>query len=256
MLIFLKNLNSSQISRCVNEKEKRLGKQSVDAFWTGMSDFVIRQEVEKDWRAVEEMVKEAFWNLYCPGADEHFILNRLRRDPSFIPSLSLVATHTVTDEVVGSIAFSLAHIVHDDPRRERTPILTFGPLAVSPSHQKQGIGGMLVRRGMELATSLGFSHIVIHGDPRYYYRFGFRTAEVFGIRSTDGNFAYCCLAVALSQNGSEWNAMKGRFVASPLFDALDPKEVEDFDSSFPKKEKKDNMESQKVFQILLSLRYP
>jgi predicted N-acetyltransferase YhbS len=216
----------------------------------------VRCEEAKDHRVVEEVVRNAFWNLYRGGADEHLIIHRLRTDSSFVPSLCLVA-QLPTGEVVGVIAFSHAQIVRKSPdgHEERRSVLTFGPLAVSPLHQGIGIGSLLVRRGMDLAASQGYAHVVIHGDPRYYHRFGFRTAEIYGIRSCDGMFATCCLAASL-RDDVRWDGMDGRLVVSPIFDSVDEKVLQEFDSSFPARAKEENTESQKLFQILVSLKYP
>ena len=33
----------------------------------------IRNEKETDYRRVEEITRKAFWNLYAPGCDEHYL---------------------------------------------------------------------------------------------------------------------------------------------------------------------------------------
>ena len=53
-----------------------------------MDNLTIRLETEKDYRAVEELTREAFWNVYKPGADEHYYVNQMRNHPAFIPSLA------------------------------------------------------------------------------------------------------------------------------------------------------------------------
>jgi len=54
-------------------------------------NLIIRNEKENDYRTVEEMVREAFWNLYVPGCNEHFILHNLRNRSDFVPELDFVA---------------------------------------------------------------------------------------------------------------------------------------------------------------------
>ena len=45
----------------------------------------IRQEQPSDYREVENLTREAFWNIYRPGCTEHFVLNRFRENPDFDP---------------------------------------------------------------------------------------------------------------------------------------------------------------------------
>ena len=54
------------------------------------SKVVIRRETEKDHRAVENLVRESFWNGYRPGCYEHYVLHRLRDDPAFVSELDFV----------------------------------------------------------------------------------------------------------------------------------------------------------------------
>ena len=54
------------------------------------TSMTIRQEVPADYRAVESLVRDAFWNVYRPGCMEHFVLHCLRQDPAFVPDLALV----------------------------------------------------------------------------------------------------------------------------------------------------------------------
>ena len=55
-----------------------------------MSDVIIRLETEQDYRAVEEMTRESFWNVYKPGADEHYYAHTMRNHPDYIPELDYV----------------------------------------------------------------------------------------------------------------------------------------------------------------------
>lgn len=55
-----------------------------------MTNYNIRLETEADFRAVENLVRESFWNVYRPGCTEHYVLHHLRRHPDFIPELSFV----------------------------------------------------------------------------------------------------------------------------------------------------------------------
>ena len=51
---------------------------------------IIRLEKSDDHREVENLTREAFWNVYRPGCTEHYILHMLRQDPAFVPELDFV----------------------------------------------------------------------------------------------------------------------------------------------------------------------
>ena len=51
-----------------------------------MENVTIRLETEKDYRAVEELTREAFWNVYKPGADEHYYVHTMRTPHAFLQS--------------------------------------------------------------------------------------------------------------------------------------------------------------------------
>ena len=106
----------------------------------------IRLEKEKDYRAVECLTREAFWDLYHPGCSEHFIVHKIRKVTAFVKELSLIACNK--DEVF--------------------EVLCMGPVSVLPSFQRKGIGSLLMRHSIEKAKKLGFKAIVLFGDPRYY----------------------------------------------------------------------------------------
>ena len=55
-----------------------------------MSNYTIRLEEKKDYREVENLVRESFWNVYRPGCSEHYVIHVLRDDPAFVPELDYV----------------------------------------------------------------------------------------------------------------------------------------------------------------------
>ena len=65
-------------------------------------ELIIRNETEKDFRPVEELTREAFWNLYAPGCVEHYLAHQLRRHPDFIKELDFVAESN--GKIVGNIS--------------------------------------------------------------------------------------------------------------------------------------------------------
>ena len=89
-----------------------------------MKNLTIRLETEKDYRAVEELTREAFWNVYKPGADEHYFVHTMRSHPDFIPELAFVLE--LDGRIVGNIMYTKAGL--EDEFGERKEILSFGPL--------------------------------------------------------------------------------------------------------------------------------
>ncbi|KTB48248.1 putative acetyltransferase [Dehalogenimonas alkenigignens] len=208
---------------------------------------VIRKERKKDFRAVENLVREAFWNRYIPGCSEHLVLHNLRKHADFIPELDLVAE--MDGKMAGQIAFSRGAI--RDDRGEEKKVISFGPVSVLPEFQTQGVGSALIRHALSLARDMGHTAACIYGDPRYYSRFGFRCAEKYDIRTSDGKFAAALLALELRPGALR--GAPGRFIESGAF-AIDEAELMKFDARFPPKDKAET-ESQREFMTLVSLRY-
>ena len=212
---------------------------------------IIRKEEERDRRLVEEVIRNAFWNRFEPGATEHFLAHHLRDSADFIPELNLVAE--TEGRVVGSIMYTTSEIKLDE--HNTIPTITFGPLAVDPDYQSRGIGMKLVERSVDIASDMGFNSILIFGDPRYYSKVGFRCAEKYNIRTETGKFAVCLLARPL-QEGALSGVQDGIFLESPVFSIADDRaRVAAFDGTFSPKEKLSDLPSQKVFEVLRSLSY-
>ena len=210
-------------------------------------NLIIRNEKEKDYRNVEQLIREAFWNLYVPGCSEHFVLHNLRNSNDFIPELDFVAEKE--GQIVGQIAYSRGII--KCKQGEEKEVISFGPVSVLPTFQKQGIGSALIIHTINLAKDKGYPAICIYGDPRYYSRFGFRCAEKYEIKTADDKFAVALLVLELKQG--VLNNMPGKFIESTAF-AVDENQFAQYDASFPFKEKTEN-DSQREFKLLASLRY-
>lgn len=173
----------------------------------------IRKETEADYLATEEMCMRAFWNLHGPGCDEHLFVRKLREHDDYLPEISRIAT--VDGKVAATIMYSKAMI--RDGGKEY-PVITFGPLAVDPMYQNTGIGGELLRYTMELARKAGFPGILIFGEPKYYPKHGFVTADHFGITDANGNNFDAFMAYEL-QEGAFENS-KGKFYETALLETL------------------------------------
>ncbi len=210
-------------------------------------DVIIRNEREGDYRAVEEVVREAFWNLYVPGCVEHFTVHNLRKRGDFIPELDFVAEKE--GQIIGQIFYSRGVI--KDKEGGDNKVISFGPVSVLPAFQKQGIGSSLITHTINLARDMGFLAICIYGDPRYYSRFGFRCGEKYEVKTADDKYAVALLVLELKQGSL--GSTGGRFIESVSF-SFEPNKLEEYDASFPFKEKAE-MDSQREFKLLSSLRY-
>ena len=105
-----------------------------------MKHLTIRPETEKDYRAVEALTREAFWNQYVPGCDEHYLVHRMRTHEDFLPELAFVLE--LDGELIGNIMYTKTKLV--DERGNEKPILTFGPIGILPQYQRQGYGMALI----------------------------------------------------------------------------------------------------------------
>jgi putative acetyltransferase len=207
----------------------------------------IRRERKNEYRVVEELTREAFWNLFVPGCNEHFCLRNLRGSPDFVPELDLVAEFE--GKPVGNIVYTRGNVVEDTGKTHE--VTSFGPISVLPAYQKQGIGSALIQHSLDKARSLGFAAVCIYGDPRYYSRFGFRCAERYDIKTSDGKYAVALLALELIPQAL--GKISGRFEESAAY-SVDETAFQKYDSTFPPRIKAVT-ESQSEFKILSSLRY-
>lgn len=204
-----------------------------------------RLEEEKDYEIVEKLTREAFWNVYIPGAVEHFIMHKIRKSEAFIAELDFVAIKN--GEIVGNIVYTHSKIIDKDDKEH--DVITFGPLSVLPEFQNQGIGASLIEYSKKKAAEAGFKAIVIYGNPAYYKKVGFESASKYGISRIDGKYAAALMAMELYEGALD--RIKGRYTEDSSFE-FNETEAEEFDKLFTFKEKLVT-ESQKEFQILSNL---
>lgn len=193
-------------------------------------NFIIRREQEKDYRAVEELTKEAFWNLNMPGCYEHYLVHKLRDCEDFIPELDFVAVKDET--IVGHIMFTKAVVV--DNYNQPHEVLTFGPISVLPSYQKQGIGKALIEHAKQEAIKLGYTAFIIYGSPDYYKPLGFKHAKEFHISNGEGQYPAAHLALELVEGALK--NVSGKYAESNAF-FFDEQDADEYDKQFPHKEK-------------------
>ena len=144
-------------------------------------DIKLRIEQSSDYHETENITREAFWNHYSPGCDEHYLLHIMRNHPKFVPELDIVAEHN--NKIVGNVVCLKSFIMADDGNQYE--VLSLGPISVLPEYQQQGIGGRMIALTKKLASEMGFRAILLCGDPDYYLRQGFIPAETLGIRTED-----------------------------------------------------------------------
>jgi len=190
---------------------------------------LFRLEKEKDFHLVENLTREAFWNIYKPGCDEHLLIHNIRKRKEFIKDLDYVAVFI--DEIIGNIVFAKAKIIGNNKEYD---VITFGPVSVLPIYQKKGIGKKLIEYTIKKAKEMGFNAIMIYGNPKYYERFGFKNSREYQITDMEGNYNDALMALELFPNSLE--NINGKFFEGEAY-KVDKKELEIFEKDFPYKEK-------------------
>ena len=198
-----------------------------------MTDYSIRQEKKEDYAEVENLVREAFWNVYRPGCSEHFVIHVLRDDPAFVKDLDFVMEQD--GRLIGQNMFMKTVINADDGRD--IPVSTMGPIGILPELKRQGYGKILLDHSLEQAAAMGFGAVLFEGNIGFYGKSGFDYARKFGIRyhdlpeGADDSFFLCKELIPgyLSGVTGVYQTPQGYYV--------DDSDVEAFDRAFPPKEK-------------------
>ena len=194
---------------------------------------VIRRERQDEHRAVEQLIRESFWNVYRPGCSEHYVIHVLRDDPAFVPELDFVMERD--GELIGQNMFMRTVIEADDGRT--IPVLTMGPIGITPELKRQGYGKQLLDYSLEKAAAMGFGAVLFEGNIGFYGKSGFDYARNFGIRyhdlpkGADDSFFLCKELIPgyLRDVTGVYQTPQGYYV--------DDADVEAFDQNFPPKEK-------------------
>lgn len=138
---------------------------------------IIRLEEEKDYFEVEQLTREAFWNVYREGCFEHLIIHNLRKSKSFVKELDYCIE--VKNKIIANIVYAKGNLKLENGKIRE--ILIFGPVSVLPEYQKKGYGKKLINYTIEKAKKLGYDAIVITGNPKYYKKFGFESCYKYKI---------------------------------------------------------------------------
>lgn len=198
------------------------------------NDYIIRLERKEEYRKVEELVRESFWNVYRPGCLEHYLLNQLRKNADFVKELDFVMEKD--GELIGQNVFVKAIVKADDNRD--IPIMTMGPICIAPKFQRKGYGKILLDYSIAKAASLGCGALCFEGNIDFYGKSGFTFARNFGIRyhglpeDADDSFFLCKELTDGYLDGitGEYFTPRGYFISE--------EEIEKFDKMFPHKEKR------------------
>lgn len=198
------------------------------------NDYIIRLETPADHAEVENLIREAFWNVYRPGCLEHYVIHCLRSDRDFVPALDFVMERN--GRIIGQNMFMRAHIQADDGRE--IPIMTMGPICIANAFKRRGYGKRLLDFSLDRAREMGAGALCFEGNIGFYGKSGFRPASEFGIRyrglpeGADASFFLCRELTEGYLDG-----VTGEY-APPEGYLVDEAAAERFDAQFPYMEKK------------------
>ena len=198
-----------------------------------MRNYTIRLEKKEDHRSVENLIRESFWNVYRPGCSEHYVMHVLRDDPAFIRELDFVMEQD--ERLIGQNMFMKTVIQADDGRT--VPVLTMGPICITPELKRKGYGKAILDYSLEKAAGMGFGAVLFEGNIAFYGKSGFDYASRFGIRyhdlpeGADSSFFLCRELIPgyLDDVTGVYQTPQGYYVKD--------EDVEEFDRQFPPKEK-------------------
>lgn len=124
-----------------------------------MDSFHIREGGLNDFATIERLYPDAF-----PHEELRPLVRRLLQETPDVLSLVAIAESAL----IGHVVFTSCSVTDGSGA-----VALLGPLAVATAWQKQGVGGALVRAGLDRLRSADFEQVYVLGDPAYYGRLGF-----------------------------------------------------------------------------------
>lgn len=197
------------------------------------NNIIIRLEEKGEEFLVESLVRDSFWNVYRPGALEHFVLHELRNDKDFIKELNFVMLKD--NKIIGQNVFVKTNLKLDDGRL--LPIATMGPICIDNSLKRKGYGKMLLDYSLEKAKEYGIKALCFEGNIDFYGKSGFVYASKYGIRyhglpeGADSSFFLC-----KELEPYYLDNINGEY-STPSVYMVDEIKAEEYDKNFPPKEK-------------------
>lgn len=202
---------------------------------------IIRNEQKEDIRIVEELIRNAFWNVHVPGATEHFMAHQMRTHKDFVDELNMVAE--IDGKIVGSIMYTSGKLICEDGTIKKC--LSFGPLAVHPDYQRKGISKALIETTLESAKNMRYESVIIFGHPSNYITRGFISCHRVNICIGKGIFPTAMLVKPLIDDA--FDGRRWKYIESDAYE-FDVNDAEEYDKFFPYKEKK-YLQCQEEFYI-------
>lgn len=203
---------------------------------------IIRNEEIRDYEIVENITRNAFYNLYVPGCIEHYLVRTMRGHNDFIHELDFVLELDGT--VIGNIMYTKATLTDDNGNEKN--ILTFGPLCIEPKYQRRGYGKLLIQHSFDKAAAMGYDTVVIFGSPSNYVSSGFVSCKKHNVCVEGGKFPSAMMVKELktgSLDGRKWY-----YKDSPVMEVL-PEDANAYDDTLPPKERK-HTPTQEEFYIM------
>ena len=197
------------------------------------NNYLIRLETEKDYSEVENLIRESFWNVYRPGCYEHYVIHVLRNDPNFVKELDFVMELKESGKLIGQNIFMKTIIKSDDGKN--IPVLTMGPICITPELKRKGYGKILLDYSLEKAADLGFGAVLFEGNIDFYGKSGVDYSSKFGIRyhdlpeDADSSFFLCKELIP-----GYLDDVTGIYYTPQAY-YVEDSDVEEFDKNFPAK---------------------
>ena len=196
-------------------------------------DYTIRFEKQEEHREVEKLIRDSFWNVYRPGCSEHYVIHVLRDDLAFVKELDFVMEQD--GRLIGQNMF-MRTVINADKGGD-VPVLTMGPICIASELKRMGYGKLLLDYSLNEAAKLGYGAVLFEGNIDFYGKSGFDYAREFGIRyhdlpsDADDSFFLCKELIPGYLDGitGVYQTPAGYYVKD--------EDVEEFDKSFPPKEK-------------------